>query len=161
ADEVLVVGDARVDARFRDLPLVAGAPHIRFYAGAPLRTADGLRLGALCVMDTEPRGAVPAGQIGALARLAGIVMRELAARVAAADTRQAEQHYRRIVENANEGIWLLDAEGRTIYANARLAEMLGYSAAEMIGRQNLEFMDQAAQEQSRRNWEKRRAGLSS
>ncbi len=161
ADDVLVVGDARDDARFRDLPLVAGAPQIRFYAGAPLRTADGLRVGALCVMDAEPRGDVPAAQVAALARLADIVMRELEARIAATATRQAEQQYRRIVENANEGIWLLDSEARTIYANARLAEMLGYSVAEMIGRRNLEFMDEAAQEQSRRNWEKRRAGFSS
>ncbi|HTO83004.1 MAG TPA: PAS domain S-box protein [Methylomirabilota bacterium] len=161
ADDVLVVGDARADARFRDLPSVAGAPHVRFYAGAPLRTADGLRLGALCVMDAKPRADLPAAQIAALVRLAGIVMRELEARMAAAATRQAEQQYRRIVENANEGIWLLDPDARTVYANARLAEMLGYGVADMIGRRNLEFMDAAAQEQSKRNWEKRRAGLSS
>src|SRR5262249_5609334 len=117
--------------------------------------------GALCVMDAEPRDNLPAGQVAALARLAGIVMRELEARIVAAATRQAEQQYRRIVENAHEGIWLLDRDERTVYANARLAEMLGYGAADMIGRRNLEFMDAAAQEQSKRNWEKRRAGFSS
>jgi excisionase family DNA binding protein len=51
----LVVPDTLQDARFRDNPLVARAPHIRFYAGFPLIDGGGFRLGALCVMDYEPR----------------------------------------------------------------------------------------------------------
>ena len=43
------------DARFVDNRLVVGAPYIRFYAGYPIRTAQGLALGSLCVLDTEPR----------------------------------------------------------------------------------------------------------
>lgn len=51
----LVVPDALLDARFRHNPLVLGAPHVRFYAGFPLVDGKGFRLGALCVMDSEPR----------------------------------------------------------------------------------------------------------
>lgn len=52
---LLVVPDAQGDARFVDSPLVTGAPHVRFYAGAPLRAPDGHTLGALCVLDRSPR----------------------------------------------------------------------------------------------------------
>jgi signal transduction histidine kinase len=53
--EALVVPDSHEDARFHDNPLVVGAPHIRFYAGHPLRAPDGCRVGTLCVMDRAPR----------------------------------------------------------------------------------------------------------
>lgn len=53
--DLLVVPDALRDERFRDNPRVTGEPGIRFYAGAPLLDAGGLAVGALCVMDREPR----------------------------------------------------------------------------------------------------------
>lgn len=53
--ECLVVSDARNDARFRDNKLVTGPPHIQFYAGCPLVSSNGMRLGSLCIIDTHTR----------------------------------------------------------------------------------------------------------
>jgi PAS domain-containing protein len=56
---VMVVEDARLDARFRENPFVTGEPHIRFYAGAPLPLGPGICVGTLCVVDHEPRSFSP------------------------------------------------------------------------------------------------------
>jgi GAF domain-containing protein len=50
-----VVHDAAADERFAGNPLVTGEPHIRFYAGIPITTPDGLPIGSFCVMDQKPR----------------------------------------------------------------------------------------------------------
>jgi diguanylate cyclase (GGDEF)-like protein len=75
-DDVLVVPDARADRRFADNPLVTGDPNIRFYAGAPLRTPEGHRLGTLCVIDRRPRE-LDNEKRGLLADLSALVVDEL------------------------------------------------------------------------------------
>ncbi|MEV4347589.1 GAF domain-containing sensor histidine kinase [Actinoplanes sp. NPDC049596] len=57
---IMQVPDARLDPRFRDFPSVTADPGVVFYAGAPLVTASGQALGALCVMDSEPKLLTPA-----------------------------------------------------------------------------------------------------
>jgi diguanylate cyclase (GGDEF)-like protein len=54
-EDILLVPDARLDERFRDNPLVVDEPHIRFYAGCPLRAPNGSKLGTLSLIDREPR----------------------------------------------------------------------------------------------------------
>ena len=54
-EAVTVVPDAERDPRFQGNPLVTSGPRIRFYAGAPMLSSDGYAMGALCVIDSEPR----------------------------------------------------------------------------------------------------------
>lgn len=54
-DDIMEVEDAYNDDRFFDNPMVAGEPHARFYAGMPLTTASGHKLGTLAILDTKPR----------------------------------------------------------------------------------------------------------
>ncbi|OUM39433.1 hypothetical protein B8W73_13155 [Arthrobacter agilis] len=54
-DRTLVIADASTDPEWRDHPLVAGGPELRFYAGHPVCTAHGWRIGTLCLMDDQPR----------------------------------------------------------------------------------------------------------
>jgi GAF domain-containing protein len=53
--ETMIVPDALVDPRFADNTLVTHEPHIRFYAGQPLNSSDGHRVGTLCIIDRRPR----------------------------------------------------------------------------------------------------------
>ncbi len=74
--DVLVVEDATQDPRFADNPLVTGDPFLRFYAGVPLTTHDGMNLGTLCVIDFVPR-TLSAEQLAGLRALAKQVTRRL------------------------------------------------------------------------------------
>ena len=73
-DELMVVPDTLLDARFVDNALVTGDPSIRFYAGAPIVTHDGHALGTLCAIDRRPRQ-LDAGQLASLRLLARQVSR--------------------------------------------------------------------------------------
>jgi PAS domain S-box-containing protein len=75
------------------------------------------------------------------------------------DRKLAEERYRQIVEMAHEGIWMIDAESRTTFANNRMAEMLGYRADEMLGAPLFDFMDAEGQQIAAANVERRRQGI--
>ena len=75
-DETFVVDDAAEDQRFFDNPLVTGDPNIRFYAGHPLHSVDGNRVGTLCIIDRKPR-TLTTEQLQLLQDLAAIAESEL------------------------------------------------------------------------------------
>lgn len=54
-DKALVIEDTHADERFADNPMVINKPHIRFYAGYPIKYLDGSKLGTLCLIDRKPR----------------------------------------------------------------------------------------------------------
>lgn len=74
ANEPFQVLDATRDARFQDNPLVTGEPGIRFYAGMPLVTPEGLGLGSLCIIDTQPRRAMTPQELSMLEHFAKLTM---------------------------------------------------------------------------------------
>jgi diguanylate cyclase (GGDEF)-like protein len=82
-DGPFIVRDTLLDPRFRENPMVVGSPHVRFYAGIPLRTPTGFRIGTLCVKDIKPRDVTPE-QIAVLQDLAQLVVDELELRKLAA-----------------------------------------------------------------------------
>ena len=93
-NDVMVIHDATQDSRFAGNPLVVGAPTIRFYAGAPLTTKSGHKLGTICIIDHIPHPEFTEEQKKELAELSFIVIDEMELRLTA---RQAQQH----IENLN------------------------------------------------------------
>lgn len=105
-DSLLVIEDAARDPRFADNPLVTGEPGIRFYAGAPLVTADGHALGTLCVVDRVPRR-LDDGQRQTLKALARQVVAQMELRRALATSErsaQALEAANRALEQRNEQV---------------------------------------------------------
>lgn len=132
-DKPLIVGDARLDARFADNPLVTGGPRIRFYAGAPLVTPGGDALGTMCVIDHTPRDLSPE-QVAALGALSRHVVAclELRQHIAA---RQADQEWtRQILESALDAVIGMDADGRIHGWNAQAEAIFGWPRADVLGR---------------------------
>lgn len=94
-DGLFIVPDARRDPRFQDNPQVTGDPHIRFYAGAPLRARDGHALGTLCVIDRRARHLNPA-QIEALDALRRQVEAQLELRRRLTELHQAHEKVQKL-----------------------------------------------------------------
>lgn len=73
--------------------------------------------------------------------------------------RKSEQKYRQLIESLHEGIWVIDENACTTFVNDRMAEMLGYTVEEMVGRHLFSFMDERGVTVCRRYLERRRQGI--
>lgn len=135
--EVMVVPDLSADPRFAANPLVTGETHCRFYAGAPLVTEDGVALGALCVLDTEPHpaGLSPLQRQGLVTLADGIMARLEGSRDAAvwrggaeAARRRlsdSEERFRILADAMPQMVWSTLPDGFHDYYNARWYDYTG------------------------------------
>ncbi len=132
--EPMVVGDARLDARFKTNPLVTGEPGIRFYAGAPIVMPGGERLGTLCVIDRQPRQ-LSAAQLQALGNLAEVVGQALLLRERFHyfEIVGDEDRFKLIAETSPLGIFHADAQGNCTYTNPRWREIYDLPLSQSLG----------------------------
>lgn len=146
-EAAFTVPDTHADERFVSNPLVTGDPSVRFYSGIPLRTEDGSTVGALCVLDTEPRELTPE-QTWALEVLA----RQLSTRVQLrARMRAAEEQAKRLDEQRELLRLFLDSlpveaylkteSGELLFYNRAVAEHFGISAEDWLGKTNHDLVD--------------------
>ena len=143
---VFEVPDATLDERFRDNPLVTGELHVRFYAGAPLITPDGQKLGTLCVVDREPRHLTDAQRhaLLALARQA-VTLLELRLSVAQLEARNHELHdsreeFRAFMDNIPIVAFSKDAQGRMVYGNKSWEKTFGFSIDRRLGQTDFDWL---------------------
>jgi PAS domain S-box-containing protein len=140
-DEVFVIEDSFLDERFSDNPLATGAPHVRFYAGAPLISpSDNLPLGTLCVIDNQPR-IISDSQKKTLMALSHQVTKllELRAQVAILKAANDKLIFQKAAfDNMYEGVVLQDQNGKIIDFNPSALKVLGLSADQLIGKTSLD-----------------------
>jgi diguanylate cyclase len=156
SDDLFEVDDAVLDPRFRDNPLVTGAPDIRFYAGMPLRLSSGMRVGTLCVIDRRPRHLEPhqrevLRQLG-LAAVQALEGRHAthALRGALARLEVSEHRLQHLYDATPAMMHSIDAQGHLLTVSDAWLARLGYQRDEVLGRPSVDFLTPASRENTLR-----------
>lgn len=146
-NDVLMVPDALLDARFSGNPLVTGPLGLRFYAGAPVRTPDGFPIGSLCILDTAPRSPLNDQERAILVDLAAVISDEIGSRIAHRKREEAEagldatmRKYESVLDNLQEVVFQADAQGRLTLLNKSWGEITGYSAEATLGKHVIDYV---------------------
>ena len=140
SNELFVVEDARLDPRFSNTPFVTGPPHIRFYAGMPIRSENGFNVGTLCLIGIEPRqlNAADRHHLTLLAKQAEQLLylhyRTLQLALQTQQSAATNARYAAIIDSAAAGIVHIDGFGRILQLNDFALRMLGYQRDEVLGR---------------------------
>ncbi len=132
-DGIMVVPDALEDSRFRDNPLVTGEPHIRFYAGMPLRSPSGEKIGTLCIIDRKPRLDFGESEHRNLSDLAALVLDKLELRRLEIARRASQSRFENIAATSPDAIICVDAEGIVTFWNKAAEKLAGYPSDEIVG----------------------------
>lgn len=133
-DDLLIVEDAALDERFHDNPLV-GSGTIRFYAGVALRAPSGHALGALCVVDTEPRTGLSPADRARLLELARLATDQLELRRLEVASLSDTSRFAATARSSSVAILCCDESGSITSCNEQAASMFGWTEPEMMGRQ--------------------------
>jgi diguanylate cyclase (GGDEF)-like protein/PAS domain S-box-containing protein len=133
-----IIPDAAADQRFADNPLVTGAPHIRFYAGAQLINSTGRALGTLCIIDRQPRE-LSATQQAMLVDLAALVVEQLESRRARLRATQESDQLRGLIESVAAPI-SVHQNGVVLFANTAAERLLGVEPGGLAMRSEREFV---------------------
>ena len=137
--DVFVVPDATVDQRFATNPLVTSAPHVRFYAGTPLTTAEGNALGTLCAIDHVPRKLDPE-QLEALQLLGRQVVKQIELRRNEESLEREQQQLQQIIAIAPVAMAMFDLEMRYLAHSNKWPIAHGLDEQSLIGRLHYEVV---------------------
>ena len=130
-DAPFVIEDAGNDPAFVDHPLVTGPPHIRFYAGHPLRPQDAMPIGTLCLIDTRPRtfGPNEHQRLAMLAAQAEELLRLHLLRLEEAEKKTEIRHLssllQGVLDSSRDPIYARSTGGRYLTANRACLDKLG------------------------------------
>lgn len=125
SEDLMVVPDATKDPRFACNPLVTDEPGIRFYAGALLKTHDGLPIGTMCVLDYVPRN-LDEAQLRTLSLLARQAMTQLEYRRAMAERDAATERLEMALDASGViGLWNWMVDTDLIHGDANFARLYG------------------------------------
>ena len=138
-EDVYEVNNALENELFAKNPLVTGNPNIRFYAGAPLKDANGFNLGSLCVIDTEPR-ILSVEQKNALKLLANQVVLLLDSRKKNADFLNSQKELQNFIELSKDLVCIANVDGFFYKVNPAFTDVLGYSKEELEGKPFIDFI---------------------